>query len=102
MQPVVIQKINVVGRVVLLVLLQRRHLPPPVTDLLFFSGSHSSGCSMEPRPYQAEAFDAARKANVVMVGATGVGKVRIENIHLRWLMTAAAVSCVLPTYGEHA
>jgi len=30
---------------------------------------------MEPRPYQAEAFDAARKANVVMVGATGVGKV---------------------------
>lgn len=32
---------------------------------------------MEPRPYQAEAFDAARKANVVMVGATGVGKVRV-------------------------
>lgn len=30
---------------------------------------------MEPRPYQAEAFDAARKDNVVMVGATGVGKV---------------------------
>lgn len=30
---------------------------------------------MEPRPYQAEAFDAARKANVVMIGATGVGKV---------------------------
>eukprot|EP00904_Undaria_pinnatifida_P002230 jgi/Undpi1/12007/HiC_scaffold_4.g01706.m1 len=29
---------------------------------------------MEPRPYQAEAFDAARKDNVVMVGATGVGK----------------------------
>ncbi len=33
---------------------------------------------MEPRPYQAEAFDAARKANVVMVGATGVGKVGAE------------------------
>lgn len=33
---------------------------------------------MEPRPYQAEAFDAARKANVVMVGATGVGKVSGE------------------------
>ena len=32
--------------------------------------------TMEPRPYQAEAFDAARKTNVVMVGATGVGKVR--------------------------
>lgn len=31
---------------------------------------------MEPRPYQAEAFDAARKDNVVMVGATGVGKVK--------------------------
>lgn len=30
---------------------------------------------MEPRPYQAEAFDAARKGNIVMVGATGVGKV---------------------------
>lgn len=33
---------------------------------------------MEPRPYQAEAFDAARKANVVMVGATGVGKVSLS------------------------
>lgn len=30
---------------------------------------------MDPRPYQAEAFDAARKSNIVMVGATGVGKV---------------------------
>lgn len=38
---------------------------------------------MEPRPYQAEAFDAARKSNVVMIGATGVGKVRHENIILR-------------------
>lgn len=40
--------------------------------------SRSSSGGMEPRPYQAEAFDAARKANVVMVGATGVGKVRDE------------------------
>lgn len=35
---------------------------------------------MEPRPYQAEAFDAARKANVVMIGATGVGKVRKQQV----------------------
>lgn len=40
------------------------------------SSRAAAGVSMEPRPYQAEAFDAARKSNVVMVGATGVGKVR--------------------------
>lgn len=33
---------------------------------------------MEPRHYQAEAFDAARKSNVVMIGATGVGKVSLS------------------------
>ncbi|CAM9952259.1 unnamed protein product [Scytosiphon promiscuus] len=38
---------------------------------------------MEPRPYQAEAFDAARKANVVMVGATGVGKTLVSLMLIR-------------------
>ncbi|CAM9365498.1 unnamed protein product, partial [Ascophyllum nodosum] len=38
---------------------------------------------MEPRPYQAEAFDAARKTNVVMVGATGVGKTLVSLMLIR-------------------
>ena len=50
--------------------------PPSLSFVCPLTSSPCPRRSMEPRPYQAEAFDAARKSNVVMVGATGVGKVR--------------------------
>ncbi|CAM9476292.1 unnamed protein product [Discosporangium mesarthrocarpum] len=39
--------------------------------------------TVDPRPYQAEAFDAARKDNIVMIGATGVGKTLVSLMLIR-------------------